>query len=82
MDCEFSEVLEISREEEVELKRSTKKVKENPTISQARAFPTGLRKDRLVGEIPGAFLNAFGLNKSLTVLREIEEEEDEIIEDV
>ena len=82
MDCEFLEVSEISKEEEAELKRSTKKVKENPTISQEGAFPTGSYKDRLVGENPGAFLNAFGLDKSSTVLGEIEEEEDEIIEDV
>ncbi|GMY25938.1 cytochrome p450 71d8 [Fagus crenata] len=82
MDCEFSEVLETSREEEAELTRSTKKVKENPATSLAGDFPTGSYKDRLVGEIPGAFLHAFGLNPSSTVLGEIEEEKDEILEDV
>ncbi|GMY25937.1 hypothetical protein FCV25MIE_21179 [Fagus crenata] len=82
MDCEFSEVLETSREEEAELTRSTKKVKENPATSLAGDFPTGSYKDRLVGEITRAFLHAFGLDPSSTVLGEIEEEKDEILEDV
>uniref|UniRef100_A0A2N9IFC0 CCHC-type domain-containing protein n=1 Tax=Fagus sylvatica TaxID=28930 RepID=A0A2N9IFC0_FAGSY len=51
-------------------------------FSEAGDFPTGSYKDRLVGEIPGAFLHAFGLDPSSTVLGEIEEEEDEILEDV
>ncbi|GMY37030.1 hypothetical protein FCV25MIE_32272 [Fagus crenata] len=55
MECEFSK---ISREEEAELQRSTKKVKENPLTA-----PFGSYKDKLTRDIPGAYLQAFDLEK-------------------
>ncbi|GMY15682.1 hypothetical protein FCV25MIE_10921 [Fagus crenata] len=55
MECEFSK---ISSEEVAELQRSTKKVKENPPLS------TSSYKQKLIGEIPGAYIQAFDLEKS------------------
>jgi hypothetical protein len=47
MECEFSEVDKISREEEEELKRSTKKIKENLREKDG-GLSTGSYKDRLL----------------------------------
>jgi len=58
MDCEFSE-RERSREEDAELKHSMKKSKESKG-SPAFTAPSSYR-DKLVGEIPGAFAQAFNL---------------------
>jgi hypothetical protein len=55
MECEFSKT---SSEEAAELQRSTKKVKENPPLS------TSSYKQKLIGEIPGAYIQAFDLEKS------------------
>ncbi|XP_050254840.1 uncharacterized protein LOC126700672 [Quercus robur] len=64
MECEFS-VRERSLEEEAELQRSTKKVKE---AAMGSAFRTNVSyKDKLVGEMPGAFAQAFNLNAEETV---------------
>ena len=64
MECEFSE-RERSLEEEAELQRSTKKVKE---ATMGSAFGTNISyKDKLVGEMPGAFAQAFNLNSEETV---------------
>ena len=59
MECEFSE-RERSQEEDAELQRSTKKFKDS-----AKAFasePPPSYKDKLVGEIPGAFVQSFKLD--------------------
>lgn len=57
MECEFIEH-ERSREEDAELQRSTKKI----TVSTSNAFTPPISfKDKLLGEIPGAFMQAFNL---------------------
>ena len=59
MECEFS-ARERSLEEEDELQRSAKKVKE---ATMGSAFGSNISyKDKLVGEMPGAFAPAFNLN--------------------
>ena len=64
MECEFS-VRERSLEEEDELQRSTKKVKE---ATMGFAFGTNVSyKDKLVREMPGAFAQAFNLNSEEAV---------------
>ena len=55
MDCEFS-VQERSREEDAELQRSTKKVKETEGLPRFGASAS--YRDKLVGAIPGAFAQA------------------------
>jgi hypothetical protein len=70
MECEFTE---ISSEEEAELQRSTKKVKETPFAPHAGSY-----RDKLVGEIPGAFLHAFALDRPTFSQDEIGEEEDDV----
>nr|XP_023871666.1 uncharacterized protein LOC111984273 [Quercus suber] len=63
MECERSECerpeRERSREEDAELQRSTKKIKES-TDTTAFTSPISF-KDKLLGEIPGAFMQAFNL---------------------
>nr|POF24678.1 hypothetical protein CFP56_56762 [Quercus suber] len=61
MDYEFSE-RERTREEEDELQRSTKKVKETTSTSEFGSPPS--YRDKLVGEISGAFAQAFNLSTS------------------
>lgn len=59
MECEFSQ-REKSLEEDAELQRSTKKVKESilgPVFGANVSY-----KDKLVGEMPGAFAQAFNLS--------------------
>ncbi|KAF3969100.1 hypothetical protein CMV_007073 [Castanea mollissima] len=64
MKCEFSEC-ERYREEDAELQRSIKKVKDSV---KAFAFEPPLPyKDKLVGEIPGAFAQAFNLDSVVKV---------------
>lgn len=70
MGCEFSK-LERSREEEIELQRSTKKVKEdNPPISSPSS-PTNngnepfYYKAKLVGGIPEAYAQTFNFHVNL-----------------
>ena len=64
MECEFS-VRERSLEEEDELQRSTKKVKE---ATMGSTFGTNVSyKDKLVGEMPGAFAQAFNLSSEEAV---------------
>ena len=59
MECEFS-ARERSSEEADELERSTKKVKD---ASMGSAFGANVSyKDKLVGEMLGAFAQAFNLN--------------------
>nr|XP_023901446.1 uncharacterized protein LOC112013276 [Quercus suber]POF20505.1 hypothetical protein CFP56_63171 [Quercus suber] len=65
MECEFS-VRERSREEDAELQRSTKKVKDSATAFASEPPPS--YKDKLVGEIPGAFAQAFNLDPGVRVL--------------
>ena len=79
--------LELSREEEAELRRSTKKAKETHqagVYSEARLLgsntytPPGRHeektsfKDRLLGEIPGAYMQAFDFSEY--VEKEVEQE--------
>lgn len=59
MDCEFSK-RERTREEEDELQRSTKKVKESMGTSEFGSPPS--YRDKLMGEILGAFAQAFNLS--------------------
>ena len=59
MDCEFFEQ-ERSREEDAELQRSTKKVKE--TEGSPGFGATTSYRDKLMGAIPGAFAQAFKLD--------------------
>lgn len=59
MDCEFAE-RERSREEDAELQRSTKKVKE--TEGSIGFGATATYRDKLVGAIPRAFAQAFKLD--------------------
>ena len=69
-----SKLRTLSREEEVELSRSTKKVKDihhadfseissenghSPRSFRERVLPNKSFKDKLVGEIPGAYAQAF-----------------------
>ena len=64
MECEFSK-RERSQEEDAKLQRSTKKVKDS-----AKAFasePPPSYKDKLVGEIPRAFTQAFKLDLGVKV---------------
>ena len=70
MECKFTE---ISSEKETELQRNTKKVKETPFAPHVGSY-----KDKLVGEILGAFLHAFALDKPTFSQDEIGEEEDDV----
>lgn len=68
-----------SREEDDELQRSTKKVKENHSVgspSQPDGSEGGARsyKDKLIGEIPGAYEQAFGFK---SIMEEGVESDDE-----
>ena len=58
MECEFSEN-EKSTEEEAELQRSTKKPKDVKGASEFGSPPS--YRDKLIGEMPGAFAQAFNL---------------------
>ena len=62
----------LSREEENELARSTKKVKDshnittNGSLTRHGTLPTKLSfKDKLVGEVPGAYSQAFAFSDSM-----------------
>ena len=77
----MSESAVRSREEDEELQRSTKKVKEDHRMgSHFRASPSfgeeGLRsyKDKLVGEIPGAFQQAFVVESNMDTEIESDDE--------
>ena len=72
MECEF---WEISPKEEAMLQRSTKKVNENPD-SRPKSY-----KEKLVGEILGAFLHAFAFDKPSLFSEESEEGEAVVDED-
>ena len=68
----MSETSVRSREEDDELQRSTKKVKENHLAgSSGRPFSDGSKgrarsyKDKLVGEISGAYEQAFGFENTM-----------------
>jgi hypothetical protein len=75
MECDFSE---LSREEEAELHRSKKKVKENSNIGTVGAHGDRSYKDKLLGEIPGAFAQAFKFSDVV----EADEDSDEEIEEI
>nr|POE78689.1 hypothetical protein CFP56_66566 [Quercus suber] len=59
MECEFSQA-DKSKEEETELHRSNKKAKDAKGASEFGSPPS--YRDKLVGEIPGAFAQAFNLD--------------------
>ena len=59
MECEFSKS-EQSTEEEAELHRSTKKAKDAMGASDFSSPPS--YRDKLVGEMPGTFAQAFNLD--------------------
>ena len=59
MECEFSQAGK-SKEEEVVLQRSNKKAKDAKGASKFGSPPS--YKDKLVGEMPGAFAQAFKLD--------------------
>lgn len=74
-----------SREEDYELQCSTKKVKENHCMDSPRYDATSLPqkesssyKEKLVGEIPGAFERAFDVGPNM----EIEAESDDELADL
>nr|POE60007.1 hypothetical protein CFP56_03600 [Quercus suber] len=81
MDVEFSVPTQRSREEEDEFQRSVKKFKES---DGARSFlpPRKLvsYKDSLVGDIPGAYAQAFKFNKEWEDDYESEDEMEPLIE--
>ena len=77
----------LSREEENELARSTKKVKDSHNVttdgSLARhgTLPTKLSfKDKMVGEVPGTYSQAFAFSDSMDVESELDEETKDIRE--
>jgi len=59
MECEFCQG-EKSIEEEAELQRSTKKAKDVKGASEFGSPPS--YKDKLIGEMSGAFAQAFNLD--------------------
>ena len=67
MECEFS-VRERSLEEDAKLQRSTKKVKES-TMAPVFGLNVSYR-DKLLGEMPGAFAQAFNLNSKEAYMEE------------
>ena len=79
MECEFSDP-EKTREEVEELKRSTKKIKEDHPPGSSTASGGGLvseavsYKARLVGEIPGAYAQAFEVNSNVRLDDESDDE--------
>ena len=79
MECEFS-APEKTREEVEELKRSTKKIKEDHPPGSSTASVGGLvsetvsYKARLVGEIPGAYAQAFEVNSNIRLDDESDDE--------
>lgn len=58
MECEFSRG-EKSIEEEAELQRTTKKAKDAKGVMEFGSPPS--YRDKLVGEMPGAYAQAFNL---------------------
>ena len=77
----------LSREEENELAISTKKVKDSHNVttdgSLARhgTLPTKLSfKDKLVGEVPGTYSQAFAFSDSMDAESELDEETEDIRE--
>ena len=72
------DISELSREEETELHRSKKKVKENSNIGTVGAHGDRSYKDKHMGEIPGAFAQAFKFSDVV----EDDEGFDEEIEDI
>nr|POF07979.1 hypothetical protein CFP56_55292 [Quercus suber] len=79
---------ELSREEEAELNRSNKKVKEShqsETLSEASPFGSGLPspsfahgakqsfKEKWIGDIPGAYVQAFDLSEHVDNEMELRE---------
>nr|POF20431.1 uncharacterized protein CFP56_46865 [Quercus suber] len=81
----MSEAVVRSREEDDELQRSTKKVKENHSLGpQQNTHPSSAEegsksyKEKLLGEIPGAFEQAFDIGLNM----ELEAESDEEFEDL
>ncbi|GMY32510.1 putative ribonuclease h protein [Fagus crenata] len=77
MEYDFSE---LSREEETELHRSKKKVKENSNIGSVGAHGDRSYKDKLLGEIPGAFAQAFKFSDVVEAAEDSDEEIEEISE--
>ena len=59
MECEFSQDVK-STEEEAELRWSTKKAKDAKGASEFGSPPS--YRDKLVGEMPGTFAQAFNLD--------------------
>ena len=51
-----------TNEEEVELNRNTKKVEESHNPPPGPSFGDGSFKDKLLGDIPGAYTQAFSFN--------------------
>ena len=71
------ETQERSREEEAELKRSTKKVKDSHP-----SFGDGSFKDKLLGDLPGAYAQAFRFNPLKEDETFSDDELDDLIEGV
>ena len=74
------DISELSREEETELHRSKKKVKENSNIGTVGAHGDRSYKDKLLGEIPGAFAQAFKFSDVVEVAEDSDEEIEELSE--
>ena len=79
--------LSLSRKEENELARSTKKVKDshnvttNGSLARHGTLPTKLSfKDKLVGEVPGTYSQAFAFSDSMDAESELDEETEDIRE--
>lgn len=80
-------MLSLSREEENELARSTKKVKESHNASTDGnsiwhgSLPDKLSfRDKLMGEIPGAYSQAFAFSDNMDAESESDEETEDIRE--
>nr|POE90730.1 hypothetical protein CFP56_75173 [Quercus suber] len=67
----------LSHEEETELARSTKKIKDghHASFQEGQDRPTSSFKDKLKGEIPGAFIQAFDFSETMD---EDEESDDKL----
>ena len=85
MECEFS-ALEKTREEAAELQRSTKKVKEDHSPGSTTAIEGGQAREplsykaKLVGELPGAYAQAFETHSDPKIEAYFDDEKEDLLE--
>ena len=78
MECEFTGTPERSCKETTELLQSMKKVKGSSAKTSGSSLESGSYKDKLVGDMPGAFAQAFNLHEEAPDLDSSEAEVEEI----